>query len=233
MPWNPRLLNNDLESQAGRGMLGKHAHKVAIEDYQGHPALCYAAGHGYLWLVKYQLKQKDVDVNVKDKLDGDATPLYQAVKGKYLEIIELLLKSGADVHARTSNKETPLHLATDTRDPTTGKEFARILELLLRYGAKPGAQDINGFTAFHWAAHYESKSSVPLLMRYVANINAQDINGNTPLDIISISIQRQSAADKEIIARLQGYSDLLKAYGGITGADCDAIRKEKQRLGYK
>jgi ankyrin repeat protein len=50
-----------------------------------------------------------VGVNSQDA--EESTPLHRAAQGGYLDIVTLLLKSGADVNIQNSNNKTPLDLA--------------------------------------------------------------------------------------------------------------------------
>ena len=59
-----------------------------------------------------------------------------------IQIVQLLLKRGADVNAQNNNYSTPLHLATSS-------EIAR---LLLQYGADIDARDQNHRTPLHLIA---------------------------------------------------------------------------------
>lgn len=116
------------------------------------------------------------------------TPIMWAVAQQHSDVIQTLIKSGADIRARSKNGFTPLHFAARAG----GLEPARLLLaagadvnaaagdgstpllvatvrgnvplalLLLDQGADPTA-DLPGFTALHWASGtWETKVSNPL-----------------------------------------------------------------------
>jgi Ankyrin repeats (many copies) len=84
----------------------------------------------------------------------NAQPLHYAADGyvsgksynakRQVQTISVLLKAGADVHARDKNGATPLHRAVRTR-------CAAAVECLLDAGADPAAKNKPGSTAFHLA----------------------------------------------------------------------------------
>jgi ankyrin repeat protein len=61
----------------------------------------------------------------------EITPLHIAVAGPLanIRVVELLLKSGADVNAKTLKGNTPLHMAVHHEAPDEA------IELLFEYGA--------------------------------------------------------------------------------------------------
>ncbi len=65
--------------------------------------------------------------------------LFAAVRGGDVELVEKLLKSGADVNVVNEELETPLHLAA-------GGGHLGLVELLIKHGADVNAQDSEGRT---------------------------------------------------------------------------------------
>ena len=61
-------------------------------------------------------------------------PLYFALLNGHAETAQLLIKHGADVHARDENQWMPLHLALSKGDAETA-------QLLLKHGADVHARD--------------------------------------------------------------------------------------------
>ena len=82
-------------------------------------------------------------------------PLYQAALLGNADVVEQLLKSGADVRARVRNGNTALHATFDTRTA----------DVLLRYGAELNAKNNDGLTplgnARRVVALYERQPSDP------------------------------------------------------------------------
>ena len=54
------------------------------------------------------------DIGVTDEFGR--TPLHNAILGKQLGIVEILLNKGADVQAQDERKDTPLHTAVRVGD---------------------------------------------------------------------------------------------------------------------
>lgn len=83
-------------------------------------------------VVEILLSVPGIDINKTDV--KFMTPLHLAVKSQNLGIVWVLLKTRADVHARTAKWETPLHLATQLNNMT-------LRNMLLSQGADPSAED--------------------------------------------------------------------------------------------
>ncbi len=87
--------------------------------------------------------------------DGNTT-LHLAVK-QMPELIPLLLKQSADVHAKNNKfSETPLHVAADYTKP-------KVMQTLLLHGARLWVQDEFGETPFHHLVCY-GMDSEPFLL---------------------------------------------------------------------
>ena len=102
-------------------------------DSLGSSWLNRALSSNALAAVRWMIEQ-DVSMDARD--DDGYTPLHTALErdseDRY-EILELLLRAGADVNARGFNDWTPLHKAAAGNDIEACK-------ILLRYGADPKAR---------------------------------------------------------------------------------------------
>jgi Kinesin motor domain/Ankyrin repeats (3 copies)/Ankyrin repeat len=100
---------------------------ISACDKDGRNALHYAARRGHLDVVQWLIDEMKQSVRQTDA--HALTPLHQAVLGKSVAIVQLLLKSGADVNARDSNGSTPLKLAKrfDSETDTTMKDVIQEL----------------------------------------------------------------------------------------------------------
>ncbi|CAG0903573.1 unnamed protein product, partial [Cyprideis torosa] len=99
------------------------------------------------------------------------TPLHMAATR---ETATLLIENGAEVNARDSLDQTPLHLAT--RDG-----HHSIVDLLLAHGADPNIRDEDKQTPLQSATRRGHQSIVDLLLAHGADVLATDDEGRTPL----------------------------------------------------
>jgi len=134
---------------------------------------------------KYILQGANVDA----KDEYGRTPLHYA---KNKDVVDLLIKAGADVKVRAGNGDRPLDVASRLGD----KE---IVDLLIKAGAEVNAKDRLGFTLLH---SISNKEIVDLLIKAGANVNSKSRSGLFPLHF----------------ARDKGVIDLLI----IAGANVDA-----------
>ncbi|HEY6507681.1 MAG TPA: ankyrin repeat domain-containing protein [Vicinamibacterales bacterium] len=117
---------------------------------------------------------RKADVNVA-QVDG-STALHWAVERDDIEIVDLLLRSGARVAARTREGVTPLRLAAINGS-------APMLDRLLKAGADPNAAlTSGGDTALMMAARTGKPDAIRVLSEAGANVNAAERwGGTTPL----------------------------------------------------
>lgn len=119
--------------------------------------------NGDIEIVK-ALTEKKVDVDAY-RLDGEGniqglTALLAAIKEEYLEIVDLLIKSGANPNlAENDTGGTPLMCAAKLG-------YVEIVNLLLNAGADPTIQDIDGETALMKAEKFSKNEVVEILHLY-------------------------------------------------------------------
>jgi ankyrin repeat protein len=92
------------------------------------------------------------------------TLLHAASYDGRAEIAELLIRLGADVHAREVNGRTPLHHAANNG-------HLDVIDVLVRNGADVEAKDVQGMTPLMWGAISRSgrkKEIVEKLRQYGA-----------------------------------------------------------------
>lgn len=132
-----------------------------------------AAMQGDQDTVRSLLKQK-IDVN---STQGDgSTALHWAAYRDDLEMVKLLLASGANVKAATSEGAiTPLFMACQNGD-------APMIDLMLKAGADPNSVKANGTTPLMMAAASGSADAAKLLLDHGAEVNAKEsAHGQTAL----------------------------------------------------
>ncbi|MFW5664458.1 MAG: ankyrin repeat domain-containing protein [Coleofasciculus sp.] len=131
--------------------------------YHPHGTLLHQASQIESKLMIEFLLQSGANIVAKDYQDN--TPLHFAPSP---EIAALLI---ADINARNSYGETPLHKAVEN-------DKTELVEFLLAKGGNSNAQDNQGETPLHKA---DNNTIIELLLDQNANSNAQDNWGNTPL----------------------------------------------------
>ena len=221
---------------------------VNARNSQGETALIVATLKNDFEMVKYLLsiganvnqaiepptrrrpKKDDCDC---PPIDVGATPLIYA---KDQKIVRLLLDAGADVNARTSDRDTVLirsasyascevigallnaganvNLQNTTGD--TALHYAAfngrsdILQMLLGAGATVDTSNTGGYTALIWAADNNHYEAVRVLLKFGANMNAANNGGYTGL----------------ILATVHGYQETVKVLIEA-GVDLNIQTKEK------
>ena len=105
----------------------------------------------------------------------DSTPLGVAAFSGSNEIVDLLLKAGADLQAVDSGGQTVL--STACMSPGNNKTVA----LLLAAGANPKKADNSGATPLHFCAMFGDAEILNTLLDAGVDVNAVDDSGLTPL----------------------------------------------------
>lgn len=133
-----------------------------------------AAEAGQLERLERLLKMgENVDIQ---NLPFQQRPLHLAVYNEHPEIVEMLLRYGADVNARMNNGQTPLFVASYFGD-------VRSMKMLIEHGAEVNVKDHLGNTPLHKAAEGDSPEAVKLLLKHGAELHAVDSERNTPLHV--------------------------------------------------
>lgn len=145
---------------------------VDIDD-ENHPSLiAIAIDGGYEDVVKV-LIDHGLDPNKALNRFGE-TPLMRAVTEKNKLIVELLLKSGADVNRADGGGYTPLMSASAVGDIS-------MIEFLVHEGADTEKQSDSGRDAFTEAVLSEKISAISWWVSHGKNIGHRDSMGSSPL----------------------------------------------------
>lgn len=106
-------------------------------------------------------------INLKSK--DNLTVLHYACRHSNYDILEFLIKSGADVNAKSGIGQTPLHVAASHNHPEN-------VRILLSYGADPNSVSLDGdFSPLHVACNSKSFECASLLIRRQNDLNLQVI----------------------------------------------------------
>lgn len=175
-------------------------------------------------------------VNVREKYSSGITPLFIAVENGNRAIAEVLIRFGAKVNARNSDRRTPLMLVDD--DAEDG-----LVELLVQNGAKVDLVDKEGNTALILAAEAAEVKTVKALIAAGAGVNFQNRSGDTALmkaadrnDLEMVRALILAGADVNLknedddtawdLATEGEVEELLESYGGDGGLPDDEPDEE-------
>lgn len=149
----------------------KGADVNTVNDFGGSP-LSETASLGYIEMVKCLLS-KGAELQVPGQ---EKSVLFEAVRSGNGELIQVLLKAGADVHENDLLDGEPLHVATE-------ENSIEIVGFLLAAGADPNAKRNAGETPLHIAAEKDRVEIVKLLLAAGGDPEAKEFYDETPLDI--------------------------------------------------
>ncbi len=135
-------------------------------------ALIKAVQGGEIAEVKRLLEEGKVNIN--DLNQDGYTPLMWAAKFEKLDIVNLLLRKGAEVNIKNSSGETALMMVKNPK----------VIEALVAKGADVNAKDHEGQTEFMKCAMALDMPKMKLLLTSGANINEIDDKGRTPLMLL-------------------------------------------------
>lgn len=179
------------------------------------------------------------------------TPLHVAVnRGETaLNIVELLLDSQADITARDSNGDTPVHAAASNMSARTvqilldrnprvlnarnklgesplhrgaSNGAVDVVEVLLQKGARIDAKDNSGHAPLHVAAARNSPQVARILIMYGASLELRDRAGRTPLQVAS-------ANGNHVLTKILigvGVNKTAKDHDNLTARDIAEMRKD-------
>lgn len=149
--------------------------------YNGHH-LQY--GHKQDSLDLLQMVQLLLDWGADVNQSGQFMALHTACQYHNVEVVHLLLKSGASPNARDDAGMTALHILCDGKRYAFGFDEAdamSVLDLLVRHGADLSCVDSEGRTALFLACHGASLDVVEVLCARGADVSQSDSKGNSPL----------------------------------------------------
>ncbi len=130
------------------------------------------------------LIEAGADPHLRDR--AGRTPLHHAARMREgASIIELLVRSGAEVNARSSDgaQGTPLLCAVENYlEIQDRQEAALIIRVLVHLGAEINIADARGNTALVLAATHNQPELIRLLLELGADASRPVVGGRTPLD---------------------------------------------------
>ncbi|WP_265027666.1 ankyrin repeat domain-containing protein [Wolbachia endosymbiont (group B) of Chorthippus parallelus] len=119
----------------------------------------------------------EIDVNYSNS--SNWTPLHHAALNGYLKIVKFLIEKGANVDARTDDRDKPLHYSAKNGHKNVVKFF------LEEKGLSVDELGKENWTPLHYATLDDHFDVVEYLVKERgANIDARSVNGTTPLDLV-------------------------------------------------
>ena len=156
-------------------LLLKNGAKINSLDVSGNTALIWAIRRNYNQMY---LSQKDLQSvqkrSTKRKINFLTKIISSGKKGKIIDIVELLIKKGANVNHKNILGQNPLFFAVEENDIDTVK-------LLLKSNANCNITDNNGVTPLCIASQKGFCDIAKLLINNGASLNHVDSSQNTPL----------------------------------------------------
>lgn len=158
--------------------------------YKMETPLCFALSYSKRWEVaKVIIQASKVDVNKRGTHeDGfgntwERTPLLIAAENGQTEIVDLLLKKGADINARDRTNGAPLSQGNSALILAAAMNHLDTVKRLLAHTKKPDVlmREKGGKTAFWFAVEKENLEMVKLLHSHGSKINLPDKSGASVL----------------------------------------------------
>jgi ankyrin repeat protein len=137
----------------------------------------------------------DENLNVNEKNNYGQTALtYVAGFNETFEIMDVLIRSGADVNVQSDQGQTPLmHAARFHR------QGSKAVKKLLDAGADVNVRDVRGWTALMWAASFQKKGE---FLKIFADAGAQV----TEKDIEMLVQEDETFKNSDAYAELKRYA---------------------------
>ena len=139
---------------------------------RGNAALLDAAKKGNI--VRLQRLVTPENINCRDALGRNSTPLHLAAGYNNYEVAEYLLENGADVNAQDKGGLIPLHNASSYG-------HVDIAALLIKHNTKVNATDKWGFTPLHEATQKGRTQLCALLLAHGADPFTKNQEGQMPI----------------------------------------------------
>ena len=160
----------------GAKLILAKAVSLGVKDEVIYSALHWAVTSDHVEMAKYLLDE-GAKIEGTDELGG-YTPLMET---SLLDMVQLLVKRGANVNAKSKFSYTPLQKAVFNFIESKRKEAdcEKILNLLLDKGANIDVQDGNGNTPLMTAV--QKINAAKILVAKGTNVNIQNNNGETAL----------------------------------------------------
>ncbi len=124
---------------------------------------------------KRLIKRFKKDIDLCTTKDG-VNLLHLAVNNGDFDIVQILLKNGANANTKCSSEMLAIHAAS-------AYGYADVVKLLYQFGADVDSQLNDGYTPLHMAVEFSKPESVKALLDIGAKVNIRTFNSRkTPFD---------------------------------------------------
>ncbi len=167
-----------------------------LDDWGGEETDRDQVLHSLVWNERDDIAREYVRINsdvedftVEDGLETLATTLLCASEHGYVEVVDALIATGADVNKADNCGYTPISQASHNG-------HLEVVQGLIAAGADVNKADKWGVTPIYWASDNSRLEVVQALIAAGADVNKGNIDGNTPIYWAS------SRGDHEIVQAL-------------------------------
>jgi len=165
------------------------------------------------YLITMLLRNPNVRVDIVN-VDGNSVlhTFCQKYKNpKCEEAFNMLIQRGANVNAKNSQRETPLHKAV-----INPRIRMILVELLIKAGAKVN-ESVKGGTPLHYAVQLSRTDLVTILVANGADLSIKDARGDTPLDLC------KQFKNEAVLRKLQ---EFIKLGEFLDGLGCGNLKRQ-------
>jgi hypothetical protein len=186
--------------------------------------------------VRALVAAKQITVNeVVPGIGYTATPMITvAARNASINVLRYLIGAGADVNARTPDRDTPLMLATlfgreeQRQDAAAFQHYDLAVRLLVEAGARVDGAELNAYTPLAYAAYAGRDNAVRYLLDKGASANATAQGRvsyvNTPLMMAAMQGHRSTA-----LQLLRAGADAsVRVQNGLTALELAQKNKQTQ-----
>lgn len=170
---------------------------LSTPDGVNAPPIVKASQAGAASQVEILITQQHADIEVRHTSTGRNALAVCAHCGKD-EVVEVLLRHGANVNTKDVDLATPLHLAAS-------RGYTGVLSLLLTSDVEIDARDANGRTALWRAVEAGHLETSKLLLRNFCKVNSRAADQMTPLHMAT------EHGDEDMVSLLLRYGSDVEA----------------------
>uniref|UniRef100_A0A7N8XJ29 Poly [ADP-ribose] polymerase tankyrase-1-like n=1 Tax=Mastacembelus armatus TaxID=205130 RepID=A0A7N8XJ29_9TELE len=207
----------DSTPDSGSGNPGSGSSSVGVGVNGAFRELFEACRNGDVSRVKKLVDA--VNVNARDMTGRKSTPLHFAAGFGRKDVVDHLLQTGANVHARDDGGLIPLHNACSFG-------HSEVVSLLLCQGADPNARDNWNYTPLHEAAIKGKIDVCIVLLQHGADPNIRNTDGKSALDLAEPSAKAvltgEYKKDELLEAARSGNEEKLMALLTPLNVNCHA-----------